>query len=85
MSHRIAILNEISLERERQNNKWGDQSGHTDGEWMIILMEEIGEVAKDLFDGNHIDASVELIQCAAVIVQWLEIMYERGFDTNQAS
>lgn len=82
-NHRIEIFNEISLERERQNIKWGDQSHHSNEKWMVILIEEIGEVAKDLLDGNEVDASVELIQCAAVIVQWLEIMYARGFNTNQ--
>lgn len=45
----IKILNEIRFERERQNNKWGEQN-HSIIEWQGILMEEVGEAAKEATD-----------------------------------
>lgn len=43
------ILNEIKAERERQNVKWGEQN-HSVIEWQAILMEEVGEAAKEATD-----------------------------------
>lgn len=41
-----SILNSIRAERERQQNKWGEQN-HSIIEWQAILMEEVGEAAKE--------------------------------------
>ena len=43
------ILNQIKAERERQNEKWGEQN-HSVIEWQAILMEEVGEAAKEATD-----------------------------------
>lgn len=43
------ILNEIKAERQRQNQKWGEQN-HSVIEWQAILMEEVGEAAKEAVD-----------------------------------
>lgn len=43
------ILNEIRVEREKQNSKWGEQN-HSIIEWQAILMEEVGEAAKEATD-----------------------------------
>jgi hypothetical protein len=43
------ILNEIKEERARQNKKWGEQN-HSVIEWQGILMEEVGEAAKEAVD-----------------------------------
>jgi hypothetical protein len=40
----IAIA-EIQDERERQDQKWGEQN-HDAGTWALVLLEEIGEWAK---------------------------------------
>ena len=71
------LLGDIWQERSRQQELWGEQN-HDDGKWMIILMEEIGEAAKDLFENRDKEADVELIQCAAVILSWLEARGRRS-------
>ena len=43
------ILNLIKAERERQNEKWGEQN-YPVIEWQAILMEEVGEAAKEATD-----------------------------------
>jgi len=43
------ILKEIQNERKRQNEEWGEQN-HTPIEWVSILTEEVGEVAKEAVD-----------------------------------
>lgn len=69
--HVFDLLND---ERLRQTNKWGDQSSHSAERWLAILMEEVGEAAKEVVEGNSENLRMELIQSAAVIVQWLEII-----------
>ena len=64
------ILNAILEERDRQDAKWGDQSHHPDEKWLAILVEEVGEMAKDLLEGK--DWRGEAVQAAAVLVAWLE-------------
>lgn len=43
------ILYEIAQERKKQNAKWGEQN-HKPIEWIAILTEEVGEVAKEALD-----------------------------------
>ena len=43
------ILDEIKAERQRQNEKWGEQN-HSVIEWQAILMEEVGEASKEAVD-----------------------------------
>jgi len=43
------ILEEIKKEREKQNEKWGEQN-HSPMEWIAILTEEVGEAAKEALD-----------------------------------
>lgn len=60
-----AIRDEI----ERQNAKWGDQSGHPLPVWYTILGEEVGEVAQAILQMKPEECLTELIQVAAVAVQ----------------
>lgn len=77
------IFDLIKEERERQDEKWGEQN-HTDLEWYAILGEEFGEVGQTLCK-TQIDpvdpeeakkfapeVKLEIIQTAAVCVAWLE-------------
>ena len=41
------ILLEVGLERKRQDQKWGPQH-HDPFTWLMILMEEVGEVAEEV-------------------------------------
>jgi len=68
----------IHEERERQEAKWGDQSGHSSYKWLLILTEEMGEVAKAILEENEEEAKKEVIQMAAVCCQILEIYNKRG-------
>jgi NTP pyrophosphatase (non-canonical NTP hydrolase) len=68
----------ITEERSRQDQKWGDQSHHSDYIWPSILMEEVGELSKVIneWDGNDPEhmamLKLELTQVAAVAKAWLE-------------
>ena len=63
---------EVLAERYRQDQKWGVQR-HDYGGWLMILMEEVGEVAEAMMKqrgwGKETDAEnlyQKLIQVAAV-------------------
>lgn len=69
----IAKVNvDVIEERYRQNAKWGHQR-HSHGDWLMILTEEVGEVAEAMQKskgwGKETDADnlyEELIHVAAV-------------------
>jgi NTP pyrophosphatase (non-canonical NTP hydrolase) len=80
---RVDAFSKIVEERDRQDEKWGDQSHLPSCVWQTILSEEIGEIAQECLSETFGDnPSVinkanenlrnELIQAAAVIVAWLE-------------
>lgn len=76
------VFGEVAIERARQNEKWGEQN-HDDYRWLAILTEEIGELAQailhDEFGGRAAGTrNDELIQVAAVAVQWLECIERRN-------
>lgn len=66
---RYKVFNIIEKERANQLAKWGEQD-HTDAWWLVILLEEVGEVARNILEGENVNA--ELAQVAAVAVAWLE-------------
>lgn len=89
----MSIYKEIKKERERQDEKWGEQN-HNILKWNAILTEEIGEIGKainELFPAKfnpekftlpHKNVYIsqlreELIQAAAVCVAWLECIERR--------
>jgi len=45
----------VRAERERQIEKWGTQT-HEPEQWYTRLGEELGEVGKELADGDHAEA-----------------------------
>lgn len=83
------IFQEIKAERRRQDKKWGAQRNHNNLEWLAILAEEFGEVAKAVTERDvpPIDAisqtplenriREELIQAAASCVVWLECINQK--------
>lgn len=77
-----SVLSKVFKERERQNDLWGTQR-HDWGTWLIILMEEVGEVAQAMQTERHwgkpsdkADLQKELIQAAAVAVAMAEQIEE---------
>lgn len=67
------ILFEIGTERMRQDNKWGINRPD-DGRLMLILAEEVGEVARASQEERITALRKELIQVAAVAVKWIETL-----------
>ncbi len=59
-----SILADVEAERRRQIGKWGVQT-HTKDRWLVILAEEVGELAKAIQEGTD-NAEEEAIQVAAV-------------------
>lgn len=69
-------LDDVRHERLRQDAKWGEQN-HDPKEWMLILMEEVGETAQTLQQcEKHTktlgDYRQEMVQVAAVAVAAIE-------------
>ena len=81
------VLSEVLAERERQNEKWGEQN-HEAPFWMLILGEEYGEAQKAILDSFTTlptsakpflsDYRSELIQVAAVAVAAVESLDRNG-------
>jgi len=72
------IFEAIRAERKRQDEKWGADRRINSLYWLGILTEEVGEVAKALIEFQSEQAEKELVQCAAVIVCWLEQYQAEG-------
>lgn len=62
----------IMQERQRQDEKWGVDRDQHNFVWQTILTEEVGEAAECCLNENDVLLEKELIQCAAVIMAWLE-------------
>ena len=65
------ILQLILEERQKQDEKWGEQN-HNIYKWLAILGEEVGEVNKAALEDNYKDIIDELIQIGAVTVAMIE-------------
>jgi|TARA_R100000081_G_C4711625_1_gene113182 NTP pyrophosphatase (non-canonical NTP hydrolase) len=79
IEHVRAIVTEQFLaERENQEKKWGSQINHTDDYWTVILAEEFGEVAREVYEKNTKNLYDELIQCGAVCMAWAEAIQKRN-------
>ena len=61
----------VDSERIRQDKKHSPQPRNAH-QWLSILMEEVGETAEALNDGNSARMEHELIQVAAVAKAWYE-------------
>ena len=75
-----AVLADVSEERDRQRQKWGDNRGYNPLQWFAVLGEEFGEVAEKVTKGfvppeSSFDRDGyrrELTQVAAVAVAAIE-------------
>lgn len=74
------VCHDVMTERMRQFKKWGVQD-HDEDRWMVILMEEVGEVARAIFDENPDNYREELVQVAAVAVAAIEA-FDRKFPND---
>ena len=69
------VIEEVRRERNRQDAKWGIQK-HENRTWQTIALEEFGEIAKAMLERGQV--RMEIIQTTAVLVAWLEDVFERG-------
>jgi len=74
----MAVIDDVVLEREKQDAKWGEQN-HVPYVWLAVLTEEVGEVAQEILRGDFGGKSVadyrtELIQVAAVAIAATECL-----------
>ena len=70
----------IEIEREAQDEKWGEQR-HSDEKWLAILLEELGEAAKAVLEKNEEGLLEETVQVAAVLQNWItsrDFFFERN-------
>lgn len=81
----LRIMNEIRLERERQEGLKRDgkfrltcaDAEMGDGQFLSVLMEEVGEIAKAFNEADEENALTEMVQVAAVCVARLERAYRQ--------
>lgn len=69
------ILNEIKAERQKQNEKWGQQD-HSPIEWIAILSEEVGEASREAVD-FHFENGLENLKKQHQIISINEILKDR--------
>jgi NTP pyrophosphatase (non-canonical NTP hydrolase) len=75
---RSNVMLAVLGEREKQDFKWGDQTHNSDQLWTVILTEELGEVAREVYENNPSAMFKEIIQCAAVCFAWAEAYLNRS-------
>lgn len=83
----VSALESVLLERVNQDLKWGDQSHHSEGDWLLILQEEIGEWSQAVLDARFKSADPklireELVQVAAVALSMLECLDRNNESTT---
>lgn len=73
---RLCRAEAILDERDHQDEKWGAQQNNTLPEWMLILMEEVGELSTAILNKTFVrsedDWRREAIQVAAVALAMVE-------------
>lgn len=74
----LSLTEEVEEENRRQLEKWGAQT-HTPAEWFLIMVEELGELGKEVCSA-HFDSSMnvpairrEAIQFATVALKIAEM------------
>ena len=60
----------IQIERNAQDEKWGQQN-HSDERWVCIILEELGEASKSVIEKNEAGILEETVQVAALLQAWV--------------
>ena len=68
------IQDAVLAERARQDKLWGPVEAltHSPDKWNSLVVEEVGEAAKALNEGDPAQMMAELVQAVATIYSWLE-------------
>lgn len=70
------ILNSLTQERQRQDNKFGSSPRNLHSSvWILVLLEELGEVARAILENDSIGYPKELTQVGACAIAALEDYY----------
>ena len=72
------IINLILEERQRQDDKWGEQN-HDVYKWLAILGEEVGEANQSALQDEKNELINELIQIGAVAVAMIESLKRNDY------
>ena len=73
------IASKLIAEQTNQILIWGKkEQEESDGTWMIVLMEEVGEAARSILEGSPHHLRQELIQVAAVAMSWIDNIDRRA-------
>lgn len=83
------VIDSIIQERFRQIDLYGHQEEKTNGDWLAVFTEELGEIAQAMQQGSPAtketdadDLYEELIQGAAVLTKWAEVVKGYGGSNN---
>ncbi len=55
------VISLIRHERNEQDARWGPQTNNTNGKWVAILTEEVGEVARSVLEAGTYDDKPTLV------------------------
>lgn len=66
------ILRAVIIERKRQDILYGERNEHPPERWLVILMEEVGEVSNAVLEKDLEAYYNEFVQVAAVAIAALE-------------
>lgn len=81
------VLKDVLKERVKQQQKWGLQEDLSWAEHLVILVEEVGELAQaiqkkmqmeSVKETDQSNADYEGIQVAAVAVKMVELLRKKG-------
>lgn len=70
--NRLEAMGYVSLERDRQDEKWGTGRELPAETWLTIITEEVGECARAILENKPVDLKAEVTQVAATALAWLE-------------
>lgn len=76
----MRVLSQVRAERERQDQKFGEQN-HDPYKWVTIAAEELGEAAHDALEIDYAGYRKEMIEVAAVAICAVESI-DRAFGTS---
>lgn len=77
----LALILQLK-ERIRQNVLWGDNhfAKHSKHKILTILMEEVGEIARAILDGDQDNLLEEAVQSAAVCQAFVELLLKEQME-----
>jgi NTP pyrophosphatase (non-canonical NTP hydrolase) len=67
------VIDDVILERNRQDRKFGLQEKEPFN-WLAIIMEELGEASEAALEGNARNYRKELIEVAASVINAVECL-----------